>query len=1351
MDPLTAIGAFASIWQIAQGALSLSKTLYTFGVAMGSASEDIQILADDLGTFSQSLTLLSRLLEDGKSCYLDDIYLLTAKIIKDCGALYVKIDKILEKLGSKRKSTWKLRVKFVYKESQIRKLLDRLRDMKGTLATILAALQVDLTLTIWNVSSTSKIQRPPGIPLQPETLRTLEEAQKSIMTGGILTKYTIYSEKLVHISEKGVYISTTHSESQQSGLPGAFSDLPTVVSSTSNSPEHLNYHDPSMNLFNTTGKFVALPPNISNLPEVVKLDPNPKSVARYADEITQSPGSISQLQENNLSASQSLKSSSSVDSFKSAMSFQEHDLEVARKVLSSLIESRISETDKDLYAAAQRLKSSLNEGSTKIDHFHISYFKQHGQTYLELFDTTPSHNIQSIGSKLMESIVIKLHEYSAENEELCASQFDDLSESSKDISLLALHHLSLLASNLAFGARPLSNFTANYVDFTPTVAAGFQDTGFNPRNWRSVSPPQKDEPENVSRLSKERSSYLMQGNQEDDIIPSGAFEIIEEPEIYFELPTKKSKKKSKKGLSRVDEYEEEIFRDIRKISVPTDAFDDLRNDDDHWDESKKSRRSARDDYDDSRSVVSALAEDNFEDLKRRKKSKKGKKGGDGFFGLFGPKSDIGAGDENPKESKDDFEESEKKKSKKSSVADSSSVYGNAGVQFEGDLSRSMSNRNGDNNGTCDDQDEDNGDDYSEKRKTRSRSESLSSKKDSFLSNGGTLGAGVGLAGAAVAFAAQQYQQSKAANNNEAVEHFCSMSAKELVAREEILDLEIAKQQFRPSIDPQYGDLLPLPPSDSASPNVVLPENLPELPKSRPNTPDVEYIPRTKSLSSSGSDIKDPFKSGVSKDKPLLPEETREFASGRILWSKKGKKKGKLKSAWEPEDTTEEITSGLSSFVRDKPLASRDVQEYAASEEPTVEPAPVHDQKNEPAKKYFEEAEPINAPQDEFAYFKSKKDKKKDRKKGKSSSSWELEPEPQLDEPIVSEALSEQVEDPVQKLATPAVKAENEKGPDVADTEVAKNDTESETSKPSLIILPFHPAPSALEVDTNDEHIELAWTYPALSLTQTSKLWWQAYISFISPSSSESHVFTTIKNGLESELGILASRHFPDDVICRRISKNIRKLSTSLHHDKPQLAAILDIRSNILRILTTIDVQLGLDIAALGWSCVFVLLSFYENIIATSSTTISIIFLETSLSHLQIIVAVIARYAVMENLYQQTNGALLLKPEYRSALISLCSTILEYFAVAFKCAENELVGLVEETRAREDTQNDAFLMRSRYQEELQECAFLVELVKQKDAACQTFRIVVEKKGESSSEDESESESDKAEMENIGDED
>jgi len=148
MDPLTVVATVASIGQLAQAALSLSKVIYTVGSAVAPASDNIQALADDLKPFSQSLTLLSRLLEDSKLWYSDDVYLLTTKIIKDCADLYIKIDKVLRKLARNGKSNWRMRVKCVYNEGEIRKLMKRLRDMKGTLATILVSLQVDLQLPL---------------------------------------------------------------------------------------------------------------------------------------------------------------------------------------------------------------------------------------------------------------------------------------------------------------------------------------------------------------------------------------------------------------------------------------------------------------------------------------------------------------------------------------------------------------------------------------------------------------------------------------------------------------------------------------------------------------------------------------------------------------------------------------------------------------------------------------------------------------------------------------------------------------------------------------------------------------------------------------------------------------------------------------------------------------------------------------------------------------------------------------------------------------------------------------------------------------------------------------------------
>lgn len=111
----------------------------------------------------------------------------------------------------------------------------------------------------------------------------------------------------------------------------------------------------------------------------------------------------------------------------------------------------------------------------------------------------------------------------------------------------------------------------------------------------------------------------------------------------------------------------------------------------------------------------------------------------------------------------------------------------------------------------------------------------------------------------------------------------------------------------------------------------------------------------------------------------------------------------------------------------------------------------------------------------------------------------------------------------------------------------------------------------------------------------------------------------------------------------------------------------------------------------------------------------------SFNQLQDIAAIIARYAVMENLYQRSSSALSLKPEYQSALLSLCSTILEYFAVSFTLRRASMkFGKTDEEMAA--------LIKSSEQ--------LMGTIKVKDKASQGFRVVVEAKGESESESEAE---------------
>ncbi len=147
MDPITIIGTAASVVSLAQAAIDLSKALYKFQSTMASASEDVKELADELSLYSQSLTILSRLLDAGKSWYSDDVYNATADLIKRSTALYAKIDKIVAKFGNSGKMRWKIRAKFAYQEGQIKKLMEKLKSLSARLTQSLITLQLDLKLS----------------------------------------------------------------------------------------------------------------------------------------------------------------------------------------------------------------------------------------------------------------------------------------------------------------------------------------------------------------------------------------------------------------------------------------------------------------------------------------------------------------------------------------------------------------------------------------------------------------------------------------------------------------------------------------------------------------------------------------------------------------------------------------------------------------------------------------------------------------------------------------------------------------------------------------------------------------------------------------------------------------------------------------------------------------------------------------------------------------------------------------------------------------------------------------------------------------------------------------------------
>ncbi|CAG9970775.1 unnamed protein product [Clonostachys byssicola] len=107
------------------------------------------------------------------------------------------------------------------------------------------------------------------------------------------------------------------------------------------------------------------------------------------------------------------------------------------------------------------------------------------------------------------------------------------------------------------------------------------------------------------------------------------------------------------------------------------------------------------------------------------------------------------------------------------------------------------------------------------------------KKDSFLGNAGTFGAGVGILGIGAA-ALTPFNANNAFSEKKTDHEDISEWSRNV----ENYDPDIVARAIKPAIDPQYGDLLPLPPSEPGTP-VGTPEELPTLPDSRPDTPPEE--------------------------------------------------------------------------------------------------------------------------------------------------------------------------------------------------------------------------------------------------------------------------------------------------------------------------------------------------------------------------------------------------------------------------------------------------------------------------------------------------------------------------------
>jgi hypothetical protein len=179
-----------------------------------------------------------------------------------------------------------------------------------------------------NISSHSKLQRAPEVPLQPNTVQTLMEAQESVQKTRLLSIQATKADSCVQVQ-----VEEKRREIQSSD--SAFS------------PAAMQIHSNSIIMFKQVSNVESTRPDAEHIPEMP----------------------------------QSLKSASSSESFKSALDEQEPDIEIVHEVEGVLhafrtaievlqkVMRRIDEKDKRLREEADMLNFSLKNG-LEIDRAH---------------------------------------------------------------------------------------------------------------------------------------------------------------------------------------------------------------------------------------------------------------------------------------------------------------------------------------------------------------------------------------------------------------------------------------------------------------------------------------------------------------------------------------------------------------------------------------------------------------------------------------------------------------------------------------------------------------------------------------------------------------------------------------------------------------------------------------------------------------------------------------------------------------------------------------------------------------------------------------------------------------------
>lgn len=144
------IGAVASIIGLAGVGIKVSFALFDLADRIGSAGEEVRLVATDISLFCSVLKEVASVIQEGDTSQLTPAALfLINEVVSHCGEVVTEIDKTVSSLTKDQNLNpsdlpsleWTRRVKWIFKRSKVQVQRQTLESCKSTLHLLLTTLR----------------------------------------------------------------------------------------------------------------------------------------------------------------------------------------------------------------------------------------------------------------------------------------------------------------------------------------------------------------------------------------------------------------------------------------------------------------------------------------------------------------------------------------------------------------------------------------------------------------------------------------------------------------------------------------------------------------------------------------------------------------------------------------------------------------------------------------------------------------------------------------------------------------------------------------------------------------------------------------------------------------------------------------------------------------------------------------------------------------------------------------------------------------------------------------------------------------------------------------------------------